>query len=84
MVQAIADEAGLPLATLALAWCRSRWYVTSTVIGFSNKEQLAAGIDAFEPDLQLSKGIIDAIDEVYLNRRDPCMAVEKGLSVVKR
>ncbi|KAK3264755.1 hypothetical protein CYMTET_26523 [Cymbomonas tetramitiformis] len=35
--QAIADKAGISLATLALAWCKSRWYAVSTIIGGSHK-----------------------------------------------
>ena len=31
--EAIAKEAGVSLATLSLAWCRTRWYCTSTIIG---------------------------------------------------
>jgi aryl-alcohol dehydrogenase-like predicted oxidoreductase len=33
-------KSGVPLVTMALQWCLSRWYVTSTIIGATTIEQL--------------------------------------------
>ena len=71
---AIAKEAGISLATLSLAWCRTRWYCASTIIGATTMEQLKENIDAFDTDLvTLSEETLKAIDDVHFARRDPCM-----------
>ena len=71
---AIAKEAGVSLATLSLAWCRTRWYCASTIIGATTMEQLKENIDAFDTDLvTLSEETLKAIDDVHFARRDPCM-----------
>lgn len=70
----IAKEAGVSLATLSLAWCRTRWYCASTIIGATTMEQLKENIDAFDTRLvTLSKETLKAIDDVHFARRDPCM-----------
>ena len=72
--ETIAKDAGMSLATMALAWCRTRWYVASTIIGATNMEQLRENIDAFDPEkAKLSEETLAAIDAVHVNRRDPCM-----------
>ena len=67
----IADEAGVTLATLALAWCKSRFYVSSTIIGATSMTQLKENIDAFAPDVVLSEETLVAIDRVHQRCRDP-------------
>jgi len=71
----IADAAGLSLATMSLAWCRSRFYVASTIIGATTMEQLKENIDAFGADVVLSEETLQAIDIVHLQCRDPCMVL---------
>lgn len=63
----------MPVATLALAWCRSRWYVGSTIIGATKMGQLKENIDAFDEDLtpSLSKEVLAKIDAVHLRQKDP-------------
>ena len=71
---AIAKQAGMPLATLALKWCQSRWFVTSTIIGATNLEQLQQNLDAFdESQPPLSDTILAQIDEVHLSCQNPIM-----------
>ena len=72
----IADEEGVSLATLALAWCRSRWYVSSTIIGATTMEQLEENIDALAPSTMLSEGALEAIDKVHERCRDPSIQTE--------
>lgn len=36
----IADKYGMTPTELALAWCQSRWFVISTIIGATNLTQL--------------------------------------------
>lgn len=65
----IAREAGLTLTQLSLAWCKSRWFVRSTIIGATSLEQLETNIDAFSIDLD--KETISAVNKVYAKYRDP-------------
>lgn len=39
---AVAKKHGLTPTQLALAWCKSKWQVTSTIIGATSMEQLKA------------------------------------------
>jgi aryl-alcohol dehydrogenase-like predicted oxidoreductase len=71
----IADKAGMSLTTMALNWCKTRTFDTSTIIGATTLEQLKENIDAFEPSVVLSKETLKAIDAVHQQCRDPCIAV---------
>ena len=39
----VAQKHGLSCTQLALAWCKSRWNVTSTIIGATTMDQLKVG-----------------------------------------
>jgi len=67
----IADREGVSLATLALAWCKTRSYVSSTIIGATTMDQLRENIDAFAPSVCLSEAALRAVDEVHERCRDP-------------
>jgi len=67
----IADREGVSLATLALAWCKTRSYVSSTIIGATTMDQLRENIDAFAPSVCLSEDALRAVDEVHERCRDP-------------
>ncbi|PSC75257.1 aldo keto reductase [Micractinium conductrix] len=65
----LARSTGLSLAQLALAWCKSRWYVGSTIIGATSLEQLKENISSF--DLDLDQETLQAIDAIHLRIRNP-------------
>ena len=65
----VAEEEGVSLAKLSLAWCQSQYGVTSTIIGATTMEQLKDNIDAF--DVELSDKCYEAIDTIYKARKDP-------------
>lgn len=67
--QKIADDAGLTLTQLSLAWCKSRWFVRSTIIGATSVAQLEEDIDSFA--VHLDSATIGAINSVYARYRDP-------------
>jgi aryl-alcohol dehydrogenase-like predicted oxidoreductase len=54
---------------MALAWCYSRWFVASTIIGATNLEQLKENIDAAE--ITLSDEVVKAIDEIHSRITNP-------------
>ena len=66
--QKIAKENGMSVATLAQAFCKSRWYIPSSIIGATSLEQLKENIDAF--DVELSEDVLAAIDEVHNSNKD--------------
>lgn len=66
---ALALKHGLTPSQLALAWCKGRWCVTSSIIGATSVEQLKENIDAFS--LDLSEEVLDGIQAIHKKYRDP-------------
>ncbi|MES2071608.1 MAG: aldo/keto reductase [Pseudomonadota bacterium] len=65
----LARANGLTPAQLALAWCYSRWFVASTIIGATNLDQLQENIDAY--DVSLSEEVITAINAIHAETNNP-------------
>lgn len=65
----VAGRHGLTPSQLALAWCRSRWFVASTIIGATTMEQLRENVGAF--DVELTPECVADVDAVYRRFRDP-------------
>ncbi|MEM6492601.1 MAG: aldo/keto reductase, partial [Pseudomonadota bacterium] len=66
---AIAREAGLDPAQMALAYVNSRPFVTSNLIGATSPEQLAANIASAQ--LTLSEDVVAAIEAVHAELPNP-------------
>lgn len=66
----IADEAGLDLAQMSLAWINQRHHVASNLIGATTMEQLRANIASV--DLVLPGEVRKAIDTVHHRFPNPC------------
>jgi len=66
----IADEAGLDLAQMSLAWINQRSHVASNLIGATTMAQLKANIDSV--DLELPGEVRKAIDTVHHRFPNPC------------
>ena len=71
----IATQAGMTPAELAIAFVRSRRFISeygSTIIAATTMEQLQANLAQFDGDaVKLSQDILDAIDKVHMKCRDP-------------
>lgn len=65
----LARAHGLTPAQLALAWCYSRWFVASTIIGATTLAQLKENIDAF--DITLSKELMAQVDAIHASLPNP-------------
>jgi aryl-alcohol dehydrogenase-like predicted oxidoreductase len=65
----IAHKHNLTPAQLALAFVRSRWFVTSTIIGATTMEQLKENLSSLE--VKLDKNILSEIDAVYARYPNP-------------
>lgn len=66
----IADDAGLDLAQMSLAWINQRHHVASNLIGATTMEQLKANIDSV--DIELPGEVRKAIDTVHHRYPNPC------------
>lgn len=66
---ALAREAGLSPAQLALAWCYHRWCVTSTIIGATSLAQLDENLAAWSRPL--APDILARIDDIHLMHGNP-------------
>jgi aryl-alcohol dehydrogenase-like predicted oxidoreductase len=68
---ALARDHGLTPTQMALAWCYSRWFVTSTIIGATTIEQLEENINAaatvLRPELEA------AIDMIHAATANPAL-----------
>jgi aryl-alcohol dehydrogenase-like predicted oxidoreductase len=65
----VAKKHGLTPTELALAFCKSRWFVASTIFGATTMEQLRHNITAFEKDLP-EEALID-IQAIFTRFKDP-------------
>ncbi|TFW30475.1 aldo/keto reductase [Massilia horti] len=66
---ALARDNGMSPAQMALAWCYSRWFVASTIIGATNLDQLKENIDA--EAITLSSEVVAAIDAIHARITNP-------------
>ena len=66
---ALARANGMTPAQLALAWCYSRWFVASTIIGATTLSQLTENIDAFS--LRLSDEVIKSVNAIHAEIANP-------------
>ncbi|WP_180130356.1 MULTISPECIES: NADP(H)-dependent aldo-keto reductase [unclassified Acinetobacter] len=65
----LAEQHGLTLTQLALAFIKQQFFVTSTIIGATNLDQLKENIDAF--DVNLSEDILKGIDDIHRQQPNP-------------
>lgn len=65
----LARENGMTPAQMALAWCYSRWFVASTIIGATTLAQLKENIDA--ANTVLPDHLVAAIDAIHARLPNP-------------
>lgn len=68
---ALATSAGLTLVQLAMAFCRSRLFIASTIVGATGVAQLHENIDAFS--IALDADTLVAIDDIHLGFTNPAL-----------
>jgi len=68
--KAIADEHGLSLTQMSLAYVNTRGFLTSNIIGATNQEQLKENIDSL--DVKLDKKLLQKIEAVHQHNSNPC------------
>ena len=65
----LARDNGMTPTQLALAWCYSRWFVASTIIGATTLAQLKENIDAYE--VKLSPEVVEAVNAIHARITNP-------------
>jgi aryl-alcohol dehydrogenase-like predicted oxidoreductase len=65
----LARDNGITPAQMALAWCYSRWFVGSTIIGATTLAQLQENIDAYA--VKLPQDVLEAIDAIHASLPNP-------------
>ncbi|PHX56695.1 hypothetical protein CP500_004180 [Tychonema bourrellyi FEM_GT703] len=65
----IAGKYNLTPARMALAYVRSRWFVTSTIIGATSLEQLEENLSSLE--VELDREIVAEINAVHAKYPNP-------------
>ncbi len=65
----LAEEAGISLTELSLAWVNQRDHVTANIIGATNLEQLKENIGSI--DIKLSEDVLEAIETIHLSNTNP-------------
>ena len=65
----LAEKHNISLTQLALAFIKQQFFVTSTIIGATNLDQLKENIDAFE--INLSDEILKEIDAIHKRQPNP-------------
>jgi 1-deoxyxylulose-5-phosphate synthase len=63
----LAEEAGMPLVTMAVAWCLAQPAITSPIVGASRPDQLQASVAAL--DVTLDADLYRRIDELTTGYR---------------
>ena len=66
----IADEYGLSLSQMSLAYVNTRSFLTSNIIGATNLKQLKENIDSL--DVRLDKKLLQKIEAVHQHNSNPC------------
>ncbi|MCO8069815.1 NADP(H)-dependent aldo-keto reductase [Acinetobacter lwoffii] len=65
----LAEQHGLSLTQLALAFITQQFFVTSTIIGATNLDQLKENIQAF--DVNLSEEVLQGIEAIHRQQPNP-------------
>ena len=65
----LAEQHGLTLTQLALAFIKQQFFVTSTIIGATNLDQLKENIQAF--DIDLSAEVLQGIEDIHRQQPNP-------------
>jgi aryl-alcohol dehydrogenase-like predicted oxidoreductase len=68
---ALARANGMTPVRMALAWCYTRWQVTSTILGVTSVAQLDEDLGAW--GAKLSPELLAAIDKIRWELRDPAV-----------
>jgi aryl-alcohol dehydrogenase-like predicted oxidoreductase len=61
ILEGVAQETGIPMPKLAIAWPLGRWFVTSVIVGVRNQAQLMANLEV--GDWDMPEDVWDTLEE---------------------
>jgi aryl-alcohol dehydrogenase-like predicted oxidoreductase len=67
----LADEMGVKMAHLALAWCLKNTNVSTVITGASRLEQVEENMKALDVVPQLTDDLMEKIEEILENKPEP-------------
>jgi voltage-dependent potassium channel beta subunit len=67
----LAEETGIPLAKLALAWCLKNLNVSTVITGATSKEQVKVNMDSINTVKELNAELIEKIEKILQNKPVP-------------
>jgi len=70
-LQAVAQDLGVSLAQLAIAWCVKCPFVSTVITGASNPLQVKENMDALETVSKLNDEVMTQIEEILDNKPAP-------------
>jgi voltage-dependent potassium channel beta subunit len=70
-LEPLADELGVSMPQLALAWCLKNPHVSSVITGASKPEQVAENMNALEALPKLTGDAMDRIEKILENKPQP-------------
>jgi voltage-dependent potassium channel beta subunit len=70
-LQALAEEAGMPLHHLALLWCLENPDVSSVILGASRISQLEDNLGVLERSDQMTRELLNQIEQIVDNKPEP-------------
>jgi len=70
-LQALAEEAGMPLHHLALLWCLENPDVSSVILGASRISQLEDNLGVLERSDQMTQELLHQIEQIVDNKPEP-------------
>lgn len=62
----IADELGITLTQLSIAWCLRNWHVSTVITGASTPEQVVENMSALDAVPLLTQDVLDRLDVISL------------------
>ena len=65
----VADDLGVTLAQLSIAWCAANPHVSTVITGASRAEQVRENLGALDVLAQLDDGVMHRIDEALMENR---------------
>ena len=63
-LSALADELGISMAQLSIAWCIKNPHVTTAILGATNKDQLLQNLGSIEAAEKLNEAVMQRVDEI--------------------
>lgn len=67
----LAEELGISLPCLAIAWCLKNPHVSTVILGASKKQHLVENVNALEATQLLSSEIVQRIEDIVANKPKP-------------